>query len=250
MCGVAIGPVDLDRLMHYTFFSENGLSLHRAGASALTMFLNARLYLYTNVYYHRTTRAIDLHLREIFRDTIKLVFPHNPLERLDLYKDLTDWSLLEEVRRWKDARSGPRRRLGTEWQRILGRDVKWKMAYDTTLSIREPGKGLTLMDQEFLEQSIRSRLPVEIRDLEFRVDLASQDPRPVNPLMMGQKQIYVYSPSTQKVSKEALQEFFDYIPSRVVHCRVFAKDHKHDSILAEVVEKILVGGGSSVKTNV
>jgi hypothetical protein len=68
--------------------------------------------------------------------------------------------------------------------------------------------------------------------------------------MMGQRQIYVYSPSTKVVSKEALQEFFDYIPARVVHCRVFAKDHTHDTALSEVVEKVLLGEGSSIKTNV
>jgi len=250
MCGVAIGPVDLDRLMHYTFFTENGLTLHRAGCSALTMFLNARLYLYTNVYYHRTTRAIDMHLREIFRDTIKLIFPYNPLEHLDLYQSLTDWSLLETVRQWSASKQEQKKQLGREWQRILSRDVKWKMAYDTTLSMREPGKGQTLIRQEELERAIRDQLPAELKKLEFSVDLATQDPRPLNPLMMGQRQIYVYSPSNKVVSKEALQEFFDYIPARVVHCRVFAKDHTHDTVLSEVVEKVLLGEGSSIKTNV
>lgn len=250
MCGVAIGPVDLDRLIHYTFFTESGLTLHRAGCSALTMFLNARLYLYTNVYYHRTTRAIDLHLREIFRDTIKLVFPYNPLERLDLYRSLTDWSLMEEVRQWTAARQGQKRLLGREWERILRRDVRWKMAYDTTLSIREPRKGQILVHQEDLECAIREHLPRDLKRLDFRVDLATQDPRPVNPLMMGQRQIYVYNPSSKVVSKEALQEFFDYIPARVVHCRIFTKDHAHDTLLSEVVEKILLGGGASIKTNV
>jgi HD superfamily phosphohydrolase len=250
MCGVAIGPVDLDRLMHYTFFTENGLTLHRAGCSALTMFLNARLYLYTNVYYHRTTRAIDMHLREIFRDTIKLIFPYNPLEHLEQYQSLTDWSLLETVRQWPASKQEQKKQLGREWHRILSRDVKWKMAYDTTLSMREPGKGQTLIRQEDLERAIRDQLSGELKNLEFRVDLATQDPRPLNPLMMGQRQIYVYSPSNKVVSKEALQEFFDYIPARVVHCRVFAKDHTHDTVLSEVVEKVLLGEGSSIKTNV
>jgi hypothetical protein len=124
------------------------------------------------------------------------------------------------------------------------------MAYDTTLSIREPGKGQTLIRQEELERAIRDHLPRELKRLEFRVDLATQDPRPLNPLMMGQRQIYVYNPSNKVVSKEALQEFFDYIPARVVHCRVFAKDHTHDEILSEMVEKALLNGGSSIKTNV
>jgi HD superfamily phosphohydrolase len=66
MCGVAIGAVDIDRLMYYTFFTDKGLTLHKSGLTALNMFLNARLYMYTNVYYHRTTRAIDEHLKELF----------------------------------------------------------------------------------------------------------------------------------------------------------------------------------------
>ena len=94
MCGVHPGPVDRERLIHYTFFTPKGLTVHKAGNNALTTFLNARLYLYTNVYYHRTTRAIDLHLRDIFPETMKVLFPGNPLEHMDDYLYLTDWSLL------------------------------------------------------------------------------------------------------------------------------------------------------------
>ena len=42
MCGVAVGPVDLARLLHYSMFTEHGLTLHKAGIGALTMFLQAR----------------------------------------------------------------------------------------------------------------------------------------------------------------------------------------------------------------
>ena len=77
MCGVAVGPIDIERIMYYSFFSEKGLTLDRGGIQAFIMFLNARFYMYTNVYYHRTTRGIDLHLKEIFRDTMRLIFPHD-----------------------------------------------------------------------------------------------------------------------------------------------------------------------------
>src|SRR5439155_493333 len=70
MCGVAVGPIDIERIIYYSFFSDKGLTLDRGGIQAFIMFLNARFYMYTNVYYHRTTRGIDLHLKEIFRDTI------------------------------------------------------------------------------------------------------------------------------------------------------------------------------------
>ena len=74
MCGVAVGPVDLSRLIHYTIITDKGFTIHKTGLPALQMFLNTRMYLYSNVYYHRTTRAIDIHLRDIFGDTMKLLF--------------------------------------------------------------------------------------------------------------------------------------------------------------------------------
>jgi HD superfamily phosphohydrolase len=239
MCGVAIGPVDLNRLIHYTFLTKKGLTIHRAGLSALQMFLNARLYLYANVYYHRTTRAIDLHLREIFRETIQQIFPYNPLDRLDAYLDLTDWSLFLEVKRWVGSRSRRKAVLGEEWKKILDRDVKWKMAYETILSIARLEKGRSLIDSKILEGEIRKRLPKELSDLPFRVDMATQDARPINPLTMGNRQIYVYNPSTQEISKEALAEQFETLPAKVVVCRIFAQNHRHDGLLSRTTDRVL-----------
>lgn len=250
MCGISIGPVDMERLMHYSFFTKRGLTLHRAGWPALSMFLNARLYLYSNVYYHRTTRAIDFHLREIFKDTMKVIFPYNPLKRLDRYLELTDWSLLEEVRRWKTSRDGKIRRLFEEWERILGRDVKWKMAFDTTLSLEEFEKGKVLIGPKELEERIRKNLPGALKKLEFRVDMASQDPRPLNPLVMGNRQMYIYNPSTKAIAKEPLKDFFDYIPARVVQCRIFALNHDYDLELSRAAEKVLGSVEDSISTNV
>jgi len=250
MCGVAIGAVDIDRLMYYTFFSDKGLTLHKSGLTALNMFLNARLYMYTNVYYHRTTRAIDEHLKELFKDTMAALFPYNPVENLRGYLELTDWSLLEAVRKWGAGEDGSTAALGREWSAILSREVKWKMAYDVTLSMRAFEKGKTIIDAAELVKRIRKALPAKLKDLEFRVDMASQDPRPVNPLMMGERQIYVFNPSTRKVEKEPLKDFFDYIPARVVQCRVFTLNHDHDEVLGDIVESVLGIQDESIKTNV
>ncbi len=238
MCGVAVGPVDRERLIHYTFLSPKGFTLHRAGNAALTMFLNARLYLYTNVYYHRTTRAIDLHLREIFPDTIRKIFPGNPLDHMDQYLHLTDWSLLEEVSRWRRENTN-QRELAREWGRILDRDVKWKMAFDRTLSLSELGCGTTLVEQTDWDKLIRDALPDYARDLIFRVDMAIQDPRPESPIAMGKKQIYIFDPSTREIAKESLADLFEFIPSKVVQFRVFALDHENDPMLAGTAEKTL-----------
>src|SRR5260370_22573332 len=96
ICGVAAGPVDVQRILHYSFISEHGLTLHAHGAEALYMFLNARLYLYHQVYFHRTVRRIDLQLREAFLPTLAQLLGGNPLERLHAYQALTAWSLLSD----------------------------------------------------------------------------------------------------------------------------------------------------------
>lgn len=242
MCGVAIGPVDVDRLIHYLFFSEAGLTLHRAGLAALNMFLNARLYLYSNVYFHRTTRAIDLHLREIFPSTMEEIWLASPADDLDGYLRITEWSLIEEVRRWSTSESGVQRGLGREWARILGRDVKWKMAYDTIVSSRDLTQTAPPLDPAEMEVQIRDRLPAALHGLPFRVDLATKDTRPLNPLQMGDRQIYVFDPTTDRISTAALHDQFDYIPAKILHCRLFALDHDHDAVLGKLAAELLYGG--------
>jgi hypothetical protein len=249
MCGVAVGPVDLDRLLHYTFFTSDGLTLHRAGLAALQMFLTARWYLYTNVYYHRTTRAIDLHLRDMFKETIGLCFEADLRKALAPYLGLTDWSLLEEVRRWSSAKAEQKRRLAREWQRLLTRDVKWKMAFEMTLPTRGEERGRVFMESSQVEAGIRAQLPSHLGELPFRVDLANQDPRPVNPFSMGEFQIHVYDPSTGANSKEPLRALVDFIPAKVVQCRVFALDHATDAELAKATERVLTHEHPSSPTN-
>src|SRR5690606_18659763 len=92
---------------------------------------------YANVYYHRTTRAIDLHLQEIFQPTMEVLCQGNPLRSLDRYLHLTDWQVIEAVRTWKKSRSSHKRQLGLEWSRILERQVKWKMAYSQLIPITQ-----------------------------------------------------------------------------------------------------------------
>ncbi|MFQ5543135.1 MAG: HD domain-containing protein [Nitrospiria bacterium] len=239
MCGVSVGPIDLNRLIHYTFFTEQGLTLHKAGLPTLTMFLNSRSYLYFNVYYHRTTRAIDLHMKEIFRSTLKEIFPYNPLEHLEGYVDLTDWSLLLEVRSWRHAQSQRKKDLFYEWDRIWKRDLKWKMAFDATFSPGNLENQNDVMDPVDLERKIRCRLPIELKDLSFRIDIASRELRPVDPLMMGERQIYVFNPSTRIVSKEGLAKYVDSVPVHMAQCRVYALNHEQDLLLSQLAMNVL-----------
>lgn len=248
--GFALDIVDITRLRYYTFFSKQGLTLHQAGISALSRFLNARLNLYTNVYYHRTTRALDLHLQEIFRETMELIFPFNPAEALDRYLDCDEWNLFATVKSWPKSSNSKLRRLGREWEKLHRREVKWKMSYSTELSIDQVQRGAFFPRASDYEAQIRKHLPAEIKNLKFRVDLAAQDPRPINPTVEGEKRINIYNPATGLTSPEPLKEIYRFIPARVVHFRVFSLTHEYDESLTLAAEKVLNRIEEVIKTNV
>ncbi|HKB28625.1 MAG TPA: HD domain-containing protein [Candidatus Limnocylindrales bacterium] len=98
--GVRVG-IDVERLRRYAFVSERGLTLYEPGVAALEGFLNARLLLYQAVYFHRTVRAIDLDLGDVFEPSIQALFgTDSPADRLSGYADLDEYALLHQAARW------------------------------------------------------------------------------------------------------------------------------------------------------
>ncbi len=240
MCGVATGPVDLDRLLHYSFVTGHGLTLHTAGIGALNMFLTARHYLYTHVYGHRTVRAIDLHLQELFPETMNYLFPWNPLERLDDYLWLTDWSLLETVRRWTSLPHAGKRHLSASWNAILQRRLKWKMAYDATAAMRhiETLTGTVPTAGQFVHL-IHEALPIAYRDLEFKLDITHRGPRHTLPTAEETWPLATYDPSTGDVQARPLATRFEPIPKPIIQYRIYTTNHAGMQQLARTCETVL-----------
>ncbi len=250
MTGFSLDMVDIPRLRYYTFFTKEGLTLHQSGISALRRFLNARLNLYSNVYFHRTTRALDLHLQEIFHETMKLICPDNPSTNLDTYMNCDEWSLFNEVKGWLTLEDAKKRKLANEWERIYAREVKWKMSFSTEISIDQVHRGTGFVSARDYEEKIKERLPAKLRDISFKVDLATQDPRPLNPMAVPGKRINIFNPTTGITSPEPLLDIYRFIPARVMHFRVFALNHDHDEELSVAAEKALSNTEASTPTNV
>jgi HD superfamily phosphohydrolase len=250
MTGFSLDMVDVPRLRYYTFFTKDGLTLHQSGISALRRFLNARLNLYSNVYFHRTTRALDLHLQEIFSETLRLLYPQSPLKNLDAYLGCDEWSLFSEVQGWLSVKDPRRRKLAREWQKIHARKLKWKMSFATEISVDSIQRGTEFVGAQNYEARIRECLPAGMKRLAFRVDVATQDPRPLNPIAEPGKQINIFNPVTGKTSPEPLNEIYRFIPARVRHFRVFALNHDHDEELSRAAEAALGNVERSIPTNV
>jgi uncharacterized protein len=202
------------------------------------------------VYYHRTTRGIDLHLKEIFRDTMRIAFPYDLRKDLHPYLNLTEWTLLEEVAHWPEMDDPDRRSLGAEWRQILDRRLKWRMSSEEVLDAFEPRRGQRFMDERTVEERVRRFLPRFLRDFPFKIDMAQQDPRPLNPIAMGDRQIYIYDSAWKRVEKEPLKELLKYLPAKVAQCRIFATSHEHDALLAEALRRAVNDDEPVIVTNV
>ena len=155
MIGVAVGPVDIERLRRYTFIGQRGLTLYEPGAGALEMFLTARLFLYQQVYFHRTVRAIDLDLREVFGPSIRAIFGDgSPAERLAEYADLDEYALLHQAARWGRGESVARAgdappepgdgrvtpAVAEAWRAVLLRQPRWRSEAEVRAEYEKGGR--------------------------------------------------------------------------------------------------------------
>jgi len=250
MSGYSARAFDLQRLLHYSTFTPEGLTIHERGLSALVRFISVRADLFRAIYFHRTVRAIDLTLQELFADSKQYLFPGNPLDHLDQYQRLTEWSLLAEVGRWPQSRDATRRELGLRWQRLLGRRIDWKMACERTIFFDpdQPERSSVFSSERVFEAAVRHFLPRELQDLPLRVDTARHVHRPgAHTPAAGQN--FLYEPATGRILPLDDRELFRRIAISFRICRIYARDNKHNSRLAAAMDRLTGTGDADDATN-
>ncbi len=150
MTGVSV-DVDVERIRRYAFIGERGLTLYEPGLGALEMFLTSRLFLYQQVYFHRTVRAIDLDLAEVFGPSVRAIFgDRSPADALDAYVDLDEYALLHQAARWTrgdELAASPTPGDGTvtpdvaeAWRAILLRRPRWRSEAELRLEYEAGGR--------------------------------------------------------------------------------------------------------------
>ena len=220
MSGYSSRSFDLERLIRYTFFSEQGLTIHSRGMNALVRFRQARSELFRSLYFHRTVRAIDKTLEDLFRAGKQYLFPGNPLEHLDEYQRFTEWSLLVDVARWPQSDDPTQRALGEQWQQLLRRQVDWELADERT-RLDPTSTDLFRKGREALaEQAIREVLPGELRDIPLKVDLPNYIDRP-NPKTAAAGQNFLYRSATQQIRPLTDDKLYKHLPMSQLVCRVY-----------------------------
>jgi HD superfamily phosphohydrolase len=252
MSGYSTRAYDLDRLLRYSFFSERGLTIHHRGLNALLRFMQTKSELFRAVYFHRTVRAIDKTLEELFRDSKQLLFPGNPLEHLEQYQGFTEWSLLIDVARWHKSDDSQQRALGERWQRLLRRQVDWEAVYDRNLTYGpdDAEQSSIFSDAGLVEQSIRRALPASMANIDMQIDLPRHIYRPhEGKATAGQNFLYTAGGATRRLDDDQL---FRQLPVAHRMCRVYLRKdppHEHVAAVAAAVDKLVGSGGEDDLTN-
>jgi hypothetical protein len=250
MSGYNARAFDLDRLLHYSFFSPQGLTIHNRGIAALVSFMDVRANLFRTIYFHRTVRAIDLTLADLFAQSKSYLFPGNPLEHLDQYLRLTEWSLWIDVARWPDSPDQRQRELGRLWQQLLNRQVPWKMVCQRNLvfDAADAERTSIFSHADYLQRELRNGLPSDLADLPLRVDLARHLHRPDTRGPAG-GQNFLYDPARGTTQPLTDDQLFRQLPISHRICRVYAQSHDHAPQLAAALDRLVGPGGSDDLTN-
>jgi HD superfamily phosphohydrolase len=239
MSGYSLRAFDLDRLLHYSMFTRRGLTIHERGLPALVRFISVRAELFRAIYFHRTVRALDLALQDLFAESKPYLFPGNPREHLEQYQQFTEWSLLMDVSRWPDSSDARLRELGMRWRQFLSRRIQWKMACERTIFFA-PGEselGTVFANEQTFEAAVRDLLPAELKNIPMRVDTARHVHRP-STQMPSAGQNFLYEPATGRIRDLDARELYRRIAISFRICRVYVQDPRHSAAIAEAMDKL------------
>ncbi len=243
MSGYSTRAVDIERLFYYSFFTSEGLTIDERGLASLVQFLSIRGELFHTIYFHRTVRAVDLALEDIFPESTSFFISGNgnPLEHLDEYLNLTEWSLLiRTTQEWQKSENPKQKELSKRWNDIVNRRIPWRTASERTIfhDTRREEMLSIFSDRNLFAMKFRQALPPELRELPLRFDLARHTYRPgTNGPAAAQN--FVLETKTGRVRSTTDEEIVRRLPFISCICRVYAQDAKNDRILNETMDSLL-----------
>ena len=250
MSGYNTRAFDISRLIHYSFFTPKGLTIHARGMPTLINFIETRANLFRTIYFHRTVRAIDIALEEHFAETMWQLCPGNPLEHLSEYQGLTETSFLVDVMRWVDTDDKNLQRLGNHWRSIVSREEMWRMACERTMHFHRGQTDSTTIfsEPDLVERRVRDHLSEKVSGIPLRIDVARHYHRPSSRRPVG-KQNYWSDPASGDSFELDDDELFQNLPTSFLIFRIYSRDHGHDRELSAALHKVVVGSDGDTRTN-
>ena len=250
MSGYNTRAFDISRLIHYSFFTKEGLTIHARGLPTLINFIETRANLFRTIYFHRTVRGIDISLEEYFSRTMQRLFPGHPIEHLDAYQRLTESSFLVDVTRWADSDDPQLAELGSHWKDIINRREMWRMACERVMHFHSgQAENVTIFSApELVERRVREFLPVHLQDIALRIDVARHYHRPSARRPTGKLNFW-FDAASGESSELNDDELFRSLPTSFLIFRIYSRDHSHDLAISQALQKVAGDTSGDTKTN-
>ena len=254
MSGYSTRAIDIERLFYYSFFTEKGLTIDERGLASLAHFLSVRGELFRTIYFHRTVRGIDLALEDLFPESAPYFLPGNgdPLNDLDAYRQLTEWSLiLRTTQEWRNSSDPKKRELSERWNALVNRNIPWRTATERTLfhETRRAEMQSIFSDRKILEMKFRQALPAELQNIPLRFDIARHMYRP-GTSGPAAAQNFVLETKTGTMRATTDEEIVRRLPFISCICRVYAKNGEHDRVLNQTMDLLIHETACDDMTNI
>ena len=251
MTGVSRDAVDISRLLYYTHIHKDDsgkpvVVLHLHGVSALQRFLQTRFFMYDNIYSHRTVRAIEIDMEDVFLQTVEQFLAENPLDNLENYFKLDDWSLISTA---NELASDPNTEAGKVWQAIIDRRPRWVRAFETRHQLEDIPSFLDIAGREERVEKERklaeriygelgSAIAAKLDKNHIRVDIVTLHPRLENPYT-DENVVQIYDPATGEITSQYWTRILAGIPRKSFIIRVYILKEDYVDAVAKAAAKVM-----------
>lgn len=180
--GAGYGNVDWQRLVYASIPHEDKVWLNTRGEEAFDSLLLARLFMFSTVYYHRTTRAATKVMDYFLRDA------QSNLDFEDFINDFDGYAKLDE----DYLLFHPELRDSHHRNCLLRRELPYARVREVSVGIDEVETS-GFLEENVLTQGTRTRLPHNLRELPDEAFFVDTPKIPTNPVF-GEDFVYLYDP--------------------------------------------------------
>jgi HD superfamily phosphohydrolase len=214
--GAGYGNIDWERLVFSSIPINDKIVLDPRGEEAFDSLILARLFMFSTVYYHRTTRAANKVINQFLNEaTPKLNLFKDYVDDPNNYKNLDEDSLL----------FNPQLSDSLYRKQLLERKIPYTKFEEQKMEI-----GLDISDRALSNtytQEIRSKLPSNLRDLPEYAFFVDTPTFKLNPLF-GEQEQYIFIQSENQPEhykpRRVLETNWGSLQKKVLLMRLYIHD--------------------------
>jgi hypothetical protein len=166
------GLIDYERVLDGLRVVESDnrgkLVFSKSSIGAISRVLKALEYMYSHVYYHKTSRAVDIQLLEMLIESGKVMY--------ELYKNNTFLQVSDDVMIYKILNQTGNKRAESLAEKYIRREIEYKMVDEVNIGI-----GVLLKFAQQTIEGVKSRLEKEFSDCRAKIDYYAVSPVRLDP---------------------------------------------------------------------